>query len=196
VDRPSAAPDDLDLFWYLWSGPQSPLFGKDRITTFERDLIADPATHHETNNPYFRLIHEAWFCEKILAEFGVDPVEGMIVNGHVPVKVEKGESPLKKSRKAVTIDGAFSRSYGDHGFTLVLEPRRTFIATHHKFESVEAAIEMGEDIVPKRTVVRESEQPRRVAGSQRGRELRYSIERLKQLIEAYRNHDLTERFPI
>src|SRR5271157_2482491 len=88
VDRPSAAPDDLDLFWYLWSGPQSPLFGKDRITTFERDLIADPATHHETNNPYFRLIHEAWFCEKILAEFGVDPVEGMIVNGHVPVKVE------------------------------------------------------------------------------------------------------------
>ncbi len=196
VDRPSAAPDDLDLFWYLWSGPESPLFGKDRITTFERDLIADPATHHETNNPYFRLIHEAWFCEKILAEFGVDPVEGMIVNGHVPVKVEKGESPLKKSGKAVTIDGAFSRSYGDHGFTLVLEPRRTFIATHHKFQSVEAAIEMGADIVPKRTVVRESEQPRRIAGSQRGRELRYSIERLKQLIVAYRNHDLTERFPI
>jgi fructose-1,6-bisphosphatase-3 len=65
----------------------------------------------------------------------------MIVNGHVPVKVEEGESPLKKSGKAVTIDGAFSRSYGDHGFTLVLEPRRAFIAIHHKFESMEAAIE-------------------------------------------------------
>ncbi len=195
VERPSAAKEDLDLFWYLWSGPHSPLFGKDRITTLERDLIADSRTHHETKNPYFRLIHEEWFCEKILAEFGVDPTEGMIVNGHVPVKVEEGESPLKKSGKAVTIDGAFSRAYGDHGFTLVLEPRRTFIATHHKFKSMEAAIEQGADIVPSRTVVRESDEPRRVAGSQRGRQLRFSIDRLKQLIEAYRNHDLPERFP-
>ena len=105
-----------------------------------------------------------WATTKILAEFGVDR-EGMIVNGHVPVKVEKGESPLKKSGKAVTIDGAFSQAYGDHGFTLVLEPRHTFIATHHKFESVQAAIEQGADIVPSRTVVREWEQPRRVDAS-------------------------------
>ena len=194
VERPPFAPEDLDLFWYLWSGPQSPLFGKDRITTFERDLIADPRTHHETKNPYFRLIHEAWFCDKILAEFGVDPAQGMIVNGHVPVKIEKGESPLKKSGKAVTIDGAFSQAYGDHGFTLVLEPQRTFIATHHKFESVQAAIEQGADIVPSRTVVREWDQPRCVAASQRGKQLRLAIERLKQLIGAYRNHDLPQRF--
>jgi fructose-1,6-bisphosphatase-3 len=119
----------------------------------------------------------------------------MIVNGHVPVKVEKGESPLKKSGKAVTIDGAFSQAYGGRGFTLVLESRRTFIATHHNFESVEAAVEHGADIVPTRTVVRESEQTRGVAGSQRGRQLRLSIERLKQLIDAYRNHDLPQRFP-
>jgi fructose-1,6-bisphosphatase III len=194
VERPPFTPQELDLFWYLWSGPQSPLFGKDRITTFERDLIADPRTHHETKNPYFQLIHEAWFCDKILAEFGVDPSQGMIVNGHVPVKVEKGESPLKKSGKAVTIDGAFSQAYGDYGFTLVLEPRHTFIATHHKFESVQAAIEQGADIVPSRTVVREWEQPRRVAASQRGKQLRFAIERLKELIEAYRNHDLPQRF--
>ena len=194
VERPPAAPEDLDLFWYLWSGPQSPLFGKDRVTTFERDLIADPRTHHETKNPYFRLIHEAWFCDNVLAEFGVDPQHGMIVNGHVPVKVEKGEPPLKKSGKAVTIDGAFSKAYGDHGFTLVLEPLRTFIATHHHFESVEAAIERGADIVPSRTVVREWDKPRRVADSQRGRQLGFAIERLEQLIEAYRNHDLPQRF--
>jgi fructose-1,6-bisphosphatase-3 len=148
VERPPFRPEELDLFWYLWSGPQSPLFGKDRITTFERDLVADPRTHHETKNPYFQLIHEAWFCDKILAEFGVDPSQGMIVNGHVPVKVEEGESPLKKSGKAVTIDGAFSQAYGDHGFTLVLEPRHTFIATHHKFESVQAAIEQGAESCP------------------------------------------------
>jgi fructose-1,6-bisphosphatase III len=119
----------------------------------------------------------------------------MIVNGHVPVEIEKGESPLKKSGKAVTIDGAFSQAYGDHGFTLVLEPRSTFIATHHKFDSVQAAIEKGADIVPSRTIVREWDQPRRVAASQRGRQLRLTIERLKQLIEAYRNHHLLQRFP-
>ena len=110
---------------------------------------------------------------------------GMIVNGHVPVKVEKGESPLKRSGKAVTIDGAFSEAYGDHGFTLVLEPLRTYIATHHHFESVEAAIERGDDIVPTRTVVREWEEPRRVADSQRGRVLGFAMERLERLIEAY-----------
>lgn len=109
----------------------------------------------------------------------------MIVNGHVPVKVEKGESPLKRSGKAVTIDGAFSEAYGDHGFTLVLEPLRTYIATHHHFESVEAAIERGDDIVPTRTVVREWEEPRRVADSQRGRVLGFAMERLERLIEAY-----------
>ena len=186
---------ELDLFWYLWSGPESPLFGKDRITTLERDLIADPKTHHESKNPYFRLIHEVWFCEKILAEFGVDPADGMIVNGHVPVKVEEGESPVKRSGKAVTIDGAFSEAYGDHGFTLVLEPQQTFIATHHHFESVQAAIEKGADIIPDRTVIWERELPRRIADSRRGRELRFAIAQLEQLIEAYRNHDLPQHFP-
>ncbi|HEU4678651.1 MAG TPA: fructose-bisphosphatase class III, partial [Terrimicrobiaceae bacterium] len=105
-----------------------------------------------------------------------------------------GESPLKNSGKAVTIDGAFSQAYGDHGFTLVLEPLRTYIATHYHFESVQAAIEEGADIVPSRTVVREWEQPRRVAHSQRGRRLRFAIERLERLIEAYRHHDLPQSF--
>jgi len=87
----------------------------------------------------------------------------LIVNGHVPVEVEKGESPLKRSGKAITIDGAFSEAYGDHGFTLVLEPHRTFLAKHHHFESVEAAINKGADIIPSITVVREWEKPKRVA---------------------------------
>jgi fructose-1,6-bisphosphatase-3 len=189
----SGSPEDGDLLWYLWSGPESPLFGKDRIATFERDLIADPQTHHETKNPYFRLIHEAWFCDKVMREFSVDPKDGMIVNGHVPVKVEAGESPLKKSGKAVTIDGAFSQAYGDHGFTLVLEPLRTYIATHHHFESVQAAIERGADIVPSRTMVREWDKPRHIADSQRGRQVRFAIKRLEQLVEAYRNHELPQQ---
>ena len=187
------APEELDLLWYLWSGPHSPLFGKDRITTLERDLISDKQTHTETKNPYFRLIHEPWFCDKILSEFGVDPTQGLIVNGHVPVEVEKGESPLKKSGKAITIDGAFSEAYGDHGFTLVLEPHRTFLAKHHHFESVEAAINKGADIIPSITVVREWEKPKRVADSQRGRYLRQVIKLLEELIEAYRSNDLPQR---
>jgi fructose-1,6-bisphosphatase-3 len=190
-----ASQERLDMLWYLWSGPRSPLFGKDRITTFERDLIADKRTHHESKDPYFRLIHEAWFCEKILEEFEVDPNEGMIVNGHVPVEVEKGESPLKRSGKAITIDGAFSEAYGDHGFTLVMEPLRTFIATHHHFESVEAAVEQGADIIPGMIVVREWEWPKRIADGRRGRQLRHAIAQLERLIEAYKNHDLPERFP-
>jgi fructose-1,6-bisphosphatase-3 len=184
--------DELDLLWYLWSGPQSPLFGKDRITTLERDLISDKKTHTETKNPYFRLIHEPWFCDKILAEFGVEPEQGLIVNGHVPVEVEKGESPLKKSGKAITIDGAFSEAYGDHGFTLVLEPHRTFLAKHHHFESVEAAISKGADIIPSITVVREWERPRRVADSPRGRYLVQMIKLLEELIQAYRSNDLPQ----
>jgi len=184
---------DLDLLWYLWSGPQSPLFGKDRIATLERDLISDHRPHQETKNTYFRLIHEPWFCDKILAEFGVEPDQGLIVNGHVPVEVEKGESPLKRSGKAITIDGAFSESLGDHGFTLVLEPHRTILARHHHFESVEAAIVRGADIIPSITVVREWDRPRRVADSQRGRRLRSTIAQMERLVEAYRNHELRER---
>jgi fructose-1,6-bisphosphatase-3 len=187
--------EDLDLLWYLWSGPQSPLFGKDRITTFERDFIVDKTPHHETKNPFFRLIHEAWFCDKILEEFGVDPADGLIVNGHVPVAVEKGESPIKRSGKAITIDGAFSESYGDHGFTLVLEPDRTILAMHSHFESVEAAILHGADIIPSITVVREWDQPKRVADSWRGRRIKSTIKELERLIDAYRDNDLLQHLP-
>ena len=140
--------------WYLWCGPRSPLFGKDKITTFEIDLIDDPETHVETKNPYFRLIHEVDFCERVLGEFGVDPENGLIVNGHVPVKIEKGESPMKRSGKAITIDGAFSSAYGDHGYTLMLEPDRTLLAKHHHFESVRAAVRDGVDIIPEIAEIR------------------------------------------
>ena len=186
-------PQGLDLLWYLWSGPRSPLFGKDKITTFERDLVADPATHHETKSPYFSLIHESWFCEKVLAEFGVCTSVGLIVNGHVPVRLEKGESPLKRCGKAITIDGAFSEAYGDHGFTLVIEPHGTFLAKHHHFESVEAAILKGSDIVPTITPVREWTAPKRVSDSLHGRELRHSVKYLEQLIHAYERNQLPQR---
>jgi len=185
-------PQDLDLLWYLWSGPRSPLFGKDRIATFERDFIEDETPHHETKDAYFSLIHEKAFCEKVLAEFDVDVNRGLIVNGHVPVKIEKGESPLKRSGKAITIDGAFSEAYGDHGFTLVMEADRTLLAKHHHFESVDAALRQGVDIVPEVSIIREWDKPRRLGDTERGRELRYQIEMLQWLIDAYRTNRLRE----
>lgn len=182
----------LDFLWYLWSGPRSPLFGKDRITTLERDFIADPHPHHETKDPYFKLIHEAWFCDKVLAEFGVNPEQGLIVNGHVPVKIESGESPLKRSGKAITIDGAFSEAYGDHGYTLVLEADKTVLARHHHFESVDAAVREGIDIVPSVAVIREWDLPRRMADTERGEQFRCDIAMLERLIELYRNNELRQ----
>jgi fructose-1,6-bisphosphatase-3 len=189
-DPAQSVSPNRDNAWYLWCGPRSPLFGKDRIATLEIDLVADPATHVETKNPYFHLIHEVDFCDRILAEFGVDPKRGLIVNGHVPVKIEKGESPLKRSGKAITIDGAFSAAYGDHGYTLVLEPERTLLATHHHFDSVESAVREGKDIIPTVSVLRQYDPPRRIADTERGAEMRRSIAWLERLVRAYRENRL------
>jgi fructose-1,6-bisphosphatase-3 len=193
IDSPTQS--DLDMLWYLWSGPCSPLFGKDRIATFERDFIADKKPHQETKNPYFSLINEVWFCEKVLKEFDVDPANGLIVNGHVPVRIEEGESPLKRSGKAITIDGAFSEAYGDQGYTLVLDADRTFLALHHQFESVEAAIRDGVDIIPSVSDVRVWDTPRQTSDTERGAELRARIGLLERLIEAYQNNELRQSSP-
>jgi fructose-1,6-bisphosphatase-3 len=186
---------DLDMLWYLWSGPRSPLFGKDRIATLERDFIADEKPHHETKDPYFALINEAWFCDKVLAEFGVKSPKALIVNGHVPVKIEKGENPLKKSGKAITIDGAFSEAYGDHGFTLVLESGRTLLVKHHHFESVEAALRDGVDIIPSVDVIRTWDSLRKIGDTERGVELSCQIDMLQRLIDAYTDNRLRETDP-
>ena len=184
---------DLDMLWYLWAGPLSPWFGKDKMATFETYFLEDPKTHHELKNPYFKLIHDKGFCKKILSEFGVDGEQGMIVNGHVPVKVEEGESPLKESGMAVTIDGAFSEAYGDRGYTLVLEAERTYLAQHHHFESFKESITKGSDIVPKLQSLVDYHRPRLVGDTERGAEIKGMIEILESLIQAYRNNTIRER---
>jgi fructose-1,6-bisphosphatase-3 len=126
----------------------------------------------------------------VLREFGASPTRGLIVNGHVPVKIEKGESPLKRSGKAITIDGAFSEAYGDHGYTLVLEPERTLLATHHHFDSVEAAVREGKDIIPTISVIRSHDPPRTVGDTERGQELRRELVWLERLVQAYRENRL------
>lgn len=184
---------DLDFLWYLWCGPRSPLFGKDRIATLERDFIADKKPHKEHKDPYFDLIHEVGFCEKLLEAFGADPKQGLIVNGHVPVKLKQGESPIKRSGKAITIDGAFSEAYGDFGYTLVLETDRIVLAEHHHFESMESAIKDGVDIIPKTQDIRVFDKPQTTRDTERGQRINYRIKELNRLIEAYRSNRLHMR---
>lgn len=184
---------DLDALYYLWAGPDSPLFGKDRMATFETYLVADKKTHAEKKNPYFKLIHERPFCESVAREFGADPARALIVNGHVPVKLEAGEKPLKNSGMAVTIDGAFSEAYGDRGYTLVLSSERASLAQHHHFESVEAVLDGGGDIVPELTDLRVYDRPRTVGDTARGAELRQEIASIERLVRAYRDGELAAR---
>ena len=160
------------------------------MATFETYFVADKATHKETKNPYFDLIHDAPFCRRIGAELGVAEGDVLIVNGHVPVKLDQGESPLKRSGLAVTIDGAFSEAYGDHGYTLVIDAERTYLAKHHHFESVEAAIEQGVDIVPEIQDLRVHPRPLRVGDTARGAELAEEIGVLDELVQGYRDHSV------
>jgi len=175
---------DADWFWYLWGGPRSPLFGKDKIATFEGYFVADKEAREEHKNPYFEMIHDANFVRKIAKDFGAGD-DVLIVNGHVPVKIEKGENPVKRGGNAVTIDGAFSEAYGDHGYTLILDPSRIALAEHAHFDSVEQMIESGKDMVPKMTTLREFPKPRRVADTDEGESLRRHVASLERLILAY-----------
>ncbi len=187
------APRDLDLLWYLWTGPLSPLFGKDRMATFETYFVADKTTHKETKNPYFALIHTRAFCERVFEDFGVNRELGLIVNGHVPVKVEKGESPVKTEGAAVTIDGAFSEAYGDRGYTLVLKAGRIYLAQHSHFESVAAAISTGADIIPTIQEIRRYDKRRTVGDTERGLMLVQELAVLEQLVQAYTDNVIREQ---
>lgn len=179
------APADLDLLFYLWTGPLSPCFGKDKMATFESHFVADKALQEEVKNPYFRLLDDKQFCARVLAEFGVDPEHGYIINGHVPVKLEAGEAPVKASGRAITIDGAFAAAYGDKGFSLVLDAKRIYLAQHHHFESVDAAVSRGEDIVPTVSEVEGYAAPRTVGETEIGDELRAEIAGLEALVTAF-----------
>ncbi len=176
--------NDGDWLWYLWGGPLSPLFGKDKIATFETSFISDKDAQKERKDPYFELINDAEFVKRIGRLFGCGD-DVLIVNGHVPVKVEKGEQPIKKGGNAVTIDGAFSEAYGDRGYTLVLRPTGIDLAELAPFRGVEQAVVSGADIVPKMTNVRTFERPRTNRESDEGRRVLGMIGDLELLVKAF-----------
>jgi len=186
----------MDAMWFLWCAPMSPLFGKDQMTTFERYLIADKATHVEKRNAYYTLRDTEESARKILQEFGLDPNRGIIINGHVPVRTTKGENPIKANGKLMVIDGGFSKAYhnetGIAGYTLVYHSRGFQLVQHEPFTSMEDAIKQGTDIKSTTQIVEMSNRRMLVADTDIGCELRKQIEDLKELLYAYRHGFIKE----
>ena len=174
----------------LFRSPDSPLFDKSKMATFERYLIADKETHREIRGNYYRLHDDSAICDRILREFGL-PTEGShIINGHVPVKIKKGENPVKADGKLLVIDGGFSRAYqpetGIAGYTLVYHSRGFQLVEHEPFESCEKAIEEGQDIISN-TVLNEFKAKRlKVRDTDKGRILVEQVSDLNKLLAAYR----------
>lgn len=182
--------DDLDYYYWLWVHPDSPLFGKSRMATFERYFLDDPETHREVKDPYFQKIHDADFVRQMGRAFGMND-DLLVINGHVPVKLEKGEDPVKRGGNAVTIDGAFSESYGDHGYTLVMGPNAIRLAEHSHFESITHFLDQEDDMIPRLRVLREYETPRTLSETHEAEDIDAQLCSLNSLLQAYRSGVLT-----
>ena len=185
-----------DILWYLWSGSGSPLFGRDRMTTFERYFIEDKTSHHEEKNAYYDLIETEDATNRIFEEFGLDGT-GHIINGHVPVHQSEGENPLKCDGKVIMIDGGFSKPYhkvtGIAGYTLTYNSYGLTLTAHEPFESAEQVIQNGKDIVSNQVAVQHAFNRILVGDTDNGKKLKENIADLKELIEAYRQGIISER---
>lgn len=186
-----------DILWYIWANPSSPVFGKDRMATFERYLIDDKSSHVEVKNPYYRFLDDDEVIDRIMAEFGLDSRFSHIINGHVPVEQRKGESPIKCGGKLLIIDGGFSKAYqektGIAGYTLVYSSHGMRIVAHEPFESTEDAIINEKDIVSDSVTVETAALRLRVADTDTGYEIREQIARLERLLKAYKDGLLIEK---
>ena len=187
----------LDYMWYLWCGPDSPLYNKDKMTTFERYFIKDEQLIKEEKGPYYILANNADTCDNIMREFGLDPEKSRIINGHIPVRATHGESPMRAGGKRLVIDGGLSKPYhkttGIAGYTLIYNSHGLQLVQHEPFESKEKAVQEGSDI-HSRVQLEEFKYHRMlVRDTDRGKELMVQIENLRKLIMAYRQGLIKER---
>ena len=179
-----------DFMWYLWCGAKSPVFGKDKMTTFENYFVAEKETHKEKMNPYYSLSQQVEYCDKILTEFGLPTQGSHIINGHVPVKIKDGETPVKADGKLYVIDGGLSKAYqsktGIAGYTLIYNSHHLALAEHKPFDP-------DKENTPRVSIV--ENMPRRimVGDTDKGAELSSRIEDLRELVNAYREGILKER---
>jgi fructose-1,6-bisphosphatase-3 len=189
---------NLDYSWYLWCGPVSPLFGKQKMTTFERYFISDKSIQKEERNCYYKLAYEnEKICDVILEEFGLNPKISHIVNGHVPVKVKKGESPIKANGKLFVIDGGMSIPYqqvtGVSGYTLIFNSYGLVLVEHKEFGSKLEAIEEEKDIISDRIFIERNAKRKRVIDTDVGKILQAQVDDLKMLLATFREGMIKER---
>lgn len=181
--------DDLatDLVWYLWTGKYSSLFGKRAMTTFERYFIADKAAHKEIKNPYYYLREDVDMCKKMLKDFGLDPEQGRIINGHTPVKEIDGENPIKADGKMLVIDGGFSKAYqsttGIAGYTLLYNSFGMQLVAHQHFNSKENVLRNGADELSVRRVVDKELKRKKIKDTNKGKAIQQEIDILKELMQ-------------
>lgn len=187
----------LDYIWYLWEGKASSLFGKDKMTTFERLYVEDKKTHLEKKNLYYQERNNVETCQKILEEFGLDPEKGHIINGHTPVKEKIGENPLKADGKLIVIDGGFSKAYqsttGLAGYTLLYNSFGMQLVSHQPFTSVEDAVINEKDIISTRRIVDQELERKTVRETDVGCRLTQQVSDLQQLLQAYQEGEIVEK---
>ena len=189
----------MDFLWWLWAGRNSPIFGRDRMTTFERRFLADESTWTEPKNAYYTYYQDPKVCEDLLREFGLEGEHCHIINGHVPVKAKKGESPIKGGGKLIVIDGGFSKAYqptsGIAGYTLIYNSRHYRIVSHQPFPGKWNAIHKNDDIQNDSEIFEKMEARMRVSQTDEGEELQTRVDDLLLLLEAYRTGAVTENHP-
>ena len=186
----------LDFLWWLWAGRNSPIFGRDRMTTFERRFIKDETTWLEPKNPYYEHYNDPAVCEKLLREFGLTGMHSHIINGHVPVRAGKGESPIKGGGKLLVIDGGFSEAYqptsGIAGYTLLFNSRHYRMVSHQPFPGKWNAIHRNDDIASDSVIFEKLTERMYVAHTDEGSELQARVDDLMDLLRAYRTGAVTE----
>ena len=179
-----------DFMWYLWNGAKSPVFGRDKNGSFEHYFIEDPEVMRETMNPYYQLSEEEETCDMILKEFGLPTKGSHIINGHMPVKIKSGETPIRAGGKLFIIDGGLSKAYqertGIAGYTLIFNSHHLALAEHKPFDPER-------ERTPKVYIVEKMQKRITVADTDEGKELAGRIEDLKELLKAYRSGLLKER---
>jgi len=188
----------IDILWFIWANRNSPVFGKEKMTTFERYFVEDKETHTEPKNPYYRLLEKEEIVNKILEEFGLKDKEyAHIINGHIPIESKSGESPIKCNGKLLIIDGGFSKAYqpktGIAGYTLIYNSYGLVLAAHEPFESIDKAVKEGQDIHSHMQLVQQVVKRKMVADTDAGKEMQTSIEELEDLLLAYREGRIVEK---
>ncbi|CDD23841.1 fructose-1 6-bisphosphatase class 3 [Firmicutes bacterium CAG:345] len=184
--------DETDFFYFLWCGEISPLYGKNDITTFERYFLAeeDLKDFPESKNQYYSFENDYNYCQKILNEFDIFDENGVIINGHMPVKIKKGESPIKAGGKLIIIDGGICKAYqkvtGIAGYTLVYNSYGLKLIAHRVFESKELAIQTNKDMIHSKSSISKEKPRKLIKETDNGKKIQEKIDDLMSLLKCYR----------